>query len=56
MFYFTHEIDVHIAEYVVFKMRYATAFNKFNINSTVSSFMILFFFWHIVIQQGHCEA
>ena len=45
-FFFPHEIDEFIAEYVAFKMRYATVFNKLNINSTVLSFMILFFLAH----------
>ena len=53
-FSFTYEIDDYIVEYVAFKMRYATVFNKFNIKSVVFSFMILFF-WHTVIQKGHRE-
>jgi len=50
MFSFTYEIDVYIAEYVAFKMRHATAFNKFTVNSAVLSFMILFS-GHAIIQN-----
>jgi len=54
-FIFTYEIDVYIAECVVFKMRYATAFNKFAVNSAVLSYMILLS-WHTIIQKGNREA
>jgi len=51
MIYFTYAIDVYIAEYVVFKMRHATAFNKFAANSAGLSIMILLF-WHTIIQNA----
>jgi len=48
-FFFTYEIDVCIAKHVVFKMRQATAFNKFTVNSVILSFMVLLP-WHKIIQ------
>jgi len=41
-FIITYEIDVYIAECVAFKMRHATAFNKFTVNSVDLSILILF--------------
>ena len=48
---FTYAIDVYISEYVVFKMRHATAFNKFTVNSAGLSIMILFS-GHTIIQNA----
>jgi hypothetical protein len=52
---FTYKLYVNIAECMVFKMRYAPAFNKFPVNSVVLFFMILFS-WHNVIKKGHHEG
>ena len=41
-FIITYAIDVYIAEHVVFKIRHATAFNKFTVNSVDLSIFILF--------------
>ena len=56
MVYFTYAIDVYIAEYVAFKMRHATAFNKFTVNSVGLSIMILFSGYTIIRNAiGKCK-
>jgi hypothetical protein len=54
-FTFTFQIYDYIAEYMVFKIRYAPTFNKFTVNSAIL-FFITFFSWHTIIQKGHHET
>jgi len=49
--YFTYEIDVYIAECVAFKMRHATVFNIFTVNS-VPLCTLTWFSGHTVIQNA----
>jgi len=55
MVYFTYEIYVYIAEYMVFEMRYALTFNKFTVNRVVYLSQH-YFFLHTITQKSYREA